>query len=79
MDEKQAKRLEAIKKNRICKRLPNDATKQEIIDAHKVKMAAKVIVRNRLHEEFKDDFERYKQYMASKMAESQRTGRSHAM
>ena len=49
-----------------CKRLPNTATKAELRDAHRVKMKAKNIVRQQLHDEFKADYENYKQWIAEK-------------
>jgi hypothetical protein len=44
------KRLESIKKNRKCKKLPVNASRQEILENHKIKMAAKAIFRRRMYE-----------------------------
>jgi hypothetical protein len=65
-----------------CKQLPNTATKQEIKDAHKVKMAAKKLVRERMHQQFKEDFERYKEWEKARLEETQQkhgTGRQHVL
>ena len=48
-----------------CNRLPNTVTKQELKDAHRVKIAAKKIVRENTHKEFAADFERYKEWQRS--------------
>lgn len=69
-------RIDEIRKNRKCKRLSRGATKQEIRDAHRVKMAAKVIVREKLHEQFSEDWAEYKAWLASQKEETTRTGRS---
>lgn len=53
-----------------CKKLPNTATKQELRDAHRVKMAAKKIVRERTHQEFKADFEQYKEWLAERLRQT---------
>lgn len=46
------KRLEQIKKGRKCNRLSWGATREEVRDAHKVKMRAKKIVRDKWYKEF---------------------------
>lgn len=61
-----------------CKRLPNTATKQELRDAHRVKMAAKKIVRERIHQEFKADHESYKEWIAERVRRLV-TGRQHVL
>lgn len=35
----------------VCNKLPNTATKEERLKAHKVKMRAKEILQNRMHEQ----------------------------
>ena len=74
----QDKRLEEIRKNRACKRPGNEVTKQELRDAHKVKMAAKKIVRAQIHEQFSNDFAEYKKWQQSR-AERIITGRQHVL
>ena len=61
-----------------CKRLPNTATKQELRDAHRIKMKAKEFVREQLHQEFKADYEQYKEWIAAK-AESLVEKRQHTL
>jgi hypothetical protein len=51
-EERKARRLEEIKKNRKCKRLSADATKEEIRTAHLVKMQMKKIMRERMYQQF---------------------------
>ena len=61
-----------------CKKLPNTATKQELRDAHRVKMAAKKIVRERIHKQFKADWESYKEYIDQR-ARNLITHRQHVL
>lgn len=49
---KAEKRLAAIRKNRKCKKLSINASKEEILNAHKIKMKAKEIFRERQYERF---------------------------
>lgn len=75
VSERKQKRLEAIRKNRACKKLSNEATKQDLLDAHRVKMQAKKIVRANTHTKFKEDFENYKAWKLSMI----QTKRAHVL